>query len=215
MSASLIYTTNVVPGCENEAFSVLRATKSYLGELTRGEVALYRTVYGGDASGRIIVLISFSDAAARAAAADSMLADGGNNPSVQALRSPNPPITWWTGGMLRSMNAADEPAPQAAVRSVIVFRSAPGRQAEIEAALTEAVNRHEGLGAQASVSVMEASGPSAGLYTYVVPFANMVALHDFESRNTASIEEKGPPPTVQASAAGAMSLVSWRVDVRG
>ncbi len=213
MSASLLFTTTVVPGRERDAYALLQEMRPYLEGIGDASVGMYRTIYGGAQSGTILVLMSFLDSASRAAAMVAMAQDAANNPSMKALNGSSAPITRWNGAMLATLDPADPPAPQVGLRWVLVFQHTPGRRAEVEDALADARRRHEALGARPYASRMEVSGATSGLYTYVLPFNNIAEREEFLQRNAASIAANGQPRIIQAQDNGAMSMTSSRFDI--
>jgi hypothetical protein len=209
VSAYTILQSEITPGQEAAARTVLRDYKAFL-EDCGAEVTIYRTVYGGANSGRLLLSAGGVDGAARAAFLDNVFARSADNPYQKAIAAANPPLTGWARTMLRSIDPGRPMLAQAPVRSALTFLPAVGRRSEVEQALRDARARHESLGVQADGVVTEVTGPAPEQYAYVVTVGSMAELNDFQRRNA----ELGlPGPLIVAVESGAMTRTSSRIDI--
>ena len=84
MSAHTILVCNITPGREDEARGVLRDYAAHL-EGHGAQVTIYRNLYAGEQSGRLLVYAAAPTTAARAAFIDRVLGDAPNNPYSKAM----------------------------------------------------------------------------------------------------------------------------------
>ena len=210
MSAHTILVCNITPGRETEARSVLRDYSAFL-EGHGAQETIYRNLFAGEQSGRLLVYAAAESTAARAAFLDKVLADGSNNPYQKAIASSDPPISGWGRTMVRTLDPGIPMLPQSRLRIVRVMSAPFGRRAEVQDAFAGARRRLEGLGVTAAGYLIETGVASNDPFAWSLAVDSMAAWEDFERRN-AALTPAGPLAT--ALTGGLLTPVGRRVDIR-
>jgi hypothetical protein len=209
MSAHTVLACQITPGREDEARGVLRDYVRYL-EGFGGEVSVYRTLYGGELSGRIIVYLRAEDSATRAAIIDKILADGANNPYQKAIESTSPALSGQARSLYRSIDPDLPTLTDSPLLQIRAMNAAAGKRAEAEEALRGGRRHIEASGRRAGGFILETAGTASDRYAFAACADSMAALDDGERQ----VREAPPGPVATALANGTLISVSRRIDRR-
>ena len=136
MVAAILSAYQVAPGRREEVIETLRETKTVYDGLG-GKYQVRQTTAGGEASGRILTVLSFESPAARATFIDRLLEQQQIVPILAALEAANPRATLVTRYFSNEVNPrpdGDIP-PASKVVAANSYRIAPGHFADFDAAL--------------------------------------------------------------------------------
>jgi hypothetical protein len=199
-----------LPGREEELASLLADYREYLQRSGQPAVTIYRSVFGGEASGVVYVYMEHVDAADRAAFFDGARSRSAENPITKATASGNPPFSDPQRSTFRSLGAPEPPSPQVEILDVRAFDVEPVRRAAAEQVLTAAVANSERLGQVSRAFVIEASGAASGRYR----FTHLSNSHQDLEAFYARLVESGVTPLADGITNGVLLPVGRQLMTR-
>lgn len=211
MSAHTILVCHITPGREDEARNVLRDYASYL-EGHGAQVTIYRNLYAGEQSGRLLVYAAAPTTAGRAAFIDRVLGDAPNNPYSKAIASSSPAVSGQSRTMVRSLDPDVPMLPQSRLRLARVMSAPFGRRREVAETFERTRQYAAERGVDAAGYLLDVAGTASDNYAFVWAHDSMASVDAFEQ----NIADSAPPPggLADALSSGLLTPVSRRIDWR-
>ena len=207
MAAAITEQFRINPGRRDEFLEIAREQKA-LAERLGAKVAFRQTTFGGEASGVIIASALFEDPQQRAKALEQ-LAQEATIPVREMIQSADPAATFLGRVMLNEITPNPQPGipPLSRLLVALTFRPAPGHWPEVQAALAEAQELHEGLGARVHVWLPQFAGTATGTFIYTTGHDGWAAQSEYNAK-LQEANQGQPGPLLRLGLSGVLTPVS-------